>query len=113
MKIYNSRYDYKGEVDDDKAYGYGVATMKGAGFGSKKYTGLFFDDQPVVCSEEFSGGWFASTAEFKDGKMYGKMTLYEGANKITNFIYEHGKVKSKKQVYHAGHAFYSRDGKPI
>merc|ERR1712226_100027 len=44
--------------------------------------------------------------------MYGRMTQYEGANKITNFLYEDGKVKSKKQV-HKAHAFYSRDGKPI
>ena len=95
------------------ASGFGVAVSKGSAFGSRKYTGLFFDNKPILCSEEYSGGWFASTSEFRDGKMYGKMTLYEGGNKVTNHIYEDGKVLSKHQVRHREHAFYSREGKPM
>ena len=45
--------------------------------------------------------------------MFGKMTLYEGGNKVTNHIYEAGKVISKYQVRHRQHAFYGREGKPM
>ena len=95
------------------ASGFGTAVSKGSAFGARKYTGLFFDNKPILCSEEYSGGWFASTSEFRDGKMYGKMTLYEGGNKVTNHIYEDGKVLTKNQVRHRDHAFYGREGKPM
>ena len=101
VKIYSSLYHYTGEVDhEDKASGFGVAISKGSALGSRKYKGLFFNNEPIICSEEYSGGWFASTSEFKDGKMFGKMTLYEGGNKVTNHIYKDGKVLSKLQVRH-------------
>jgi len=77
------------------ASGFGEAVTKGCGFGCRKYKGLFFLNKPILCSEGYSGGWFASTSEFKDGKMFGKMTLYEGGTKITNHIYEDGKVIQK------------------